>query len=85
MTLKKIATTAQLADIMTKGITRPQWEMCIKGLLGKPLEPSLIKSAIMAPWLRRGRTNCTYQPYKMHFGYASCATSCLRRGVDIIW
>jgi hypothetical protein len=45
MTLKKIATTAQLADIMTKGITRPQWEMCIKGLLGKPLEPS-IKSAM---------------------------------------
>ena len=45
MTLKKIATTAQLADIMTKGISRPQWEMCIKGLLGKPLEPS-IKSAV---------------------------------------
>ena len=41
MTLKKIATTAQPADIMTKGITRPQWEMCIKGLLGKPLEPSI--------------------------------------------
>jgi hypothetical protein len=40
ITLKKVATTAQLADIMTKGVTQPQWEMCIKGLLGQPLQPS---------------------------------------------
>ena len=40
MTLKKVATTAQLADIMTKGVTQPKWEMCIKGLLGQPLQPS---------------------------------------------
>ena len=40
MTLKNVATTAQLADIMTKGVTQPQWEMCFKGLLGQPLQPS---------------------------------------------
>jgi len=38
--LVKIATTMQLADIMTKGVKLPQWEMCIKGLLGQPLKPS---------------------------------------------
>jgi hypothetical protein len=40
MTLKKIATTAQLADIMTKGVSQLQWTMCIEGLLGQPLKPS---------------------------------------------
>ena len=34
MILKKVTTTAQLADIMTKGVKLPQWEMCTKGLLG---------------------------------------------------
>ena len=40
MTLKKIATTAQLADIMTKGVSQLQWTMCIEGLLGQPFKPS---------------------------------------------
>jgi hypothetical protein len=40
MILKKVATTAQLADIMTKGVKLPQWEMCTKGLLGRPLIPA---------------------------------------------
>ena len=40
MTLKKIATTAQLADIMTKGVSQLQWTMCIERLLGQPLKPS---------------------------------------------
>ena len=31
----------QLADIMTKGVKQPQWEMCMDGLLGKPLVPSV--------------------------------------------
>ena len=35
-----VATTAQLADIMTKGVKLPQWEMCTKGLLGRPLIPA---------------------------------------------
>jgi hypothetical protein len=29
-----------LADIMTKGVSQPQWTMCIEGLLGQPLKPS---------------------------------------------
>ncbi len=33
--------TLQLADIMTKGVKQPQWEMCMVGLLGKPLVPSI--------------------------------------------
>jgi hypothetical protein len=40
MILLKIATTSQLADIMTKGDKLPQWKMCVTGLLGQPLEPS---------------------------------------------
>ena len=40
MTLKKIATTAQLADIMTKGVSQLQWTMCIERLLRQPLKPS---------------------------------------------
>ena len=40
MILKKVATTAQLADIMTKGVKLPQWEMCTKGLLGRSLIPA---------------------------------------------
>ena len=39
--LKKIPTTLQLADIMTKGVKQPQWEMCMVGMLGKPLVPSI--------------------------------------------
>ncbi len=35
-----VATTAQLADIMTKGVKLPQWIMCTKGLLGGPLIPA---------------------------------------------
>ena len=34
-------TTLQLADIMTKGVKQPQWEMCMVGMLGKPLVPSI--------------------------------------------
>ncbi len=45
MTLQKVATTSQLADIMTKGVKLAQREMCIKGLLGQPLKPSK-KSAV---------------------------------------
>ena len=40
MILKKVATTSQLTDIMTKGLKLAQWEMCTKGLLGRPLKPS---------------------------------------------
>ncbi len=39
--LKKVPTTLQLADIMTKGVKQPQWEMCMVGMLGKPLVPSI--------------------------------------------
>ena len=31
----------QLADIMTKYVKQPQWGMCMDGLLGKPLVPSV--------------------------------------------
>ncbi len=31
----------QLADIMTKDVKQPQWGMCMDGLLGKPLVPSV--------------------------------------------
>jgi len=62
MILRKIATTSQLVDIMTKGVKLPQWEICIKGLLGQPLEPS---------WLRRGGiTNCTSSYSMAEFGYS---------------
>ena len=40
--LVKVPTSAQLADIMTKGIKQPQWDMCIQGLLKTTLHPSLI-------------------------------------------
>ena len=40
MILKKVATTAQLVDIMTKGVKLPQWEMCTKGLLERSLIPA---------------------------------------------
>ena len=40
MKLSKDVTSLQLADIMTKGVRLPLWEICTKGLLGKPLEPS---------------------------------------------
>ena len=39
--LKKVPTMLQLADIMTKDVKQPQWGMCMDGLLGKPLEPSV--------------------------------------------
>ena len=39
-TLVKISTSSQLADIMTKGLQGPQWEMCIAGLLRERLQPS---------------------------------------------
>jgi hypothetical protein len=39
--LKKVPTTLQLADIMTKDVKQPQWGMCMDGLLGKPLVPSV--------------------------------------------
>ena len=45
MILQKVATISQPADIMTKGVMLAQWEMCIKGLLGHPLQPSK-KSAV---------------------------------------
>ena len=40
MIMVKVATTSQLADIMTKGVKPAQWEMCTTGLLGQPLIPS---------------------------------------------
>ena len=40
MTMVKVSTTSQLADIMTKGVKADQWEMCVSGLLGQPLIPS---------------------------------------------
>ena len=40
MILKKVATTAKLADLMTKGVKLSQWEMCTKGLLGRSLIPA---------------------------------------------
>ena len=40
MTMVKVSTTSQLADIMTKGVRSDQWEMCISGLLGQSLIPS---------------------------------------------
>ena len=40
MTMVKVSTTSQLADIMTKGVKSDQWEMCISGLLGQPLIPT---------------------------------------------
>ena len=39
--LKKDPTMLQLADIMTKDVKQPQWGMCMDGLLGKPLVPSV--------------------------------------------
>ena len=38
--LKKVPTTLQLADIMTKGVKQPQWDMCMVGMLGKQPVPS---------------------------------------------
>ena len=35
--LKKVPTMLQLADIMTKDVKQSQWEMCMDGLLGKPI------------------------------------------------
>ena len=40
MIMVNVATTSQLADIMTKGVKPAQWEMCTTGLLGQPLKPS---------------------------------------------
>ena len=67
ITLKKIATTAQLADIMTKGVSQPQWTMCIEGLLGQPLKPS--DKSVMAQG--GGGTYCTNQPSRTNCGYLS--------------
>ena len=39
--LKKVPTTLQLADIMTKGVKQPQWDMCMIGMLGKQPVPSI--------------------------------------------
>ena len=39
--LKKVPTMLQLADIMIKDVKQPQWGMCMDGLLGKPLVPSV--------------------------------------------
>ena len=39
--LRKVPTTLQLADIMTKDVKQPRWGMCMDGLLGKPLLPSV--------------------------------------------
>ncbi len=63
MKLSKAATSLPLADIMTKGVNLPQWEMCTKGLLGKP---RVFSASHWSPpgsqsWLRRGMIiNCTY-------------------------
>ena len=43
--LKKVPTTLQLADIMTKGVKQPQWDMCMIGMLGKQPVPC-IQSAV---------------------------------------
>ena len=40
MIMVKVATTSQLADIMTKGVKPDQWEIYTTGLLGQPLIPS---------------------------------------------
>ena len=41
----------QLADIMTKGVKQPQWEMCMDGLLGKSRQSWLMRETM---------TNCTF-------------------------
>ena len=45
-TLVKISTSSQLADIMTKGLQGPQWEMCIVGLLRERLQTTETKVAM---------------------------------------
>ena len=55
--LKKVPTTLQLADIMTKDVKQPQWGMCMDGLLGKPLVPSV--QTVVAQE-EGGMTNCTF-------------------------
>jgi len=37
MKLVHIATSLQLADILTKPLHFPQWQMCVAGILGKKI------------------------------------------------
>jgi hypothetical protein len=40
MLLVRVPTASQLADIFTKGLHYPQWQVCVEGILGKTFKPS---------------------------------------------